>query len=242
MRRLPPRPDLSTQSQKRLETATTAIKNASDPKQEAERLYTNARQTKWFTKITTTLATISGPGERCMFCSGSEASQVEHFRPKAVFPNEAMTWTNFLWVCGICNQHKSDHFPPATEPGGRFIDPTIENPWDFFEFDQFGNLCARWNDALDDLDPRADTMIQLLKLDRDALQQTRQDRLEALKESALDTLALLKKGEIDTNELHRRCHKWKNSSLQPDIADYFLAGPGQKEEPFRTLCQGGGHN
>ncbi|MBF0178776.1 MAG: hypothetical protein HQM03_01985 [Magnetococcales bacterium] len=123
-----------------------------------------------------------------MWCSGNESSQIEHFRPKAVFPQFAMTWENFLWSCGICNHAKGDRFPPDTEPGAPLIDPTLEDPWRFFYIDDFGCLCPVWNPDHDALDPRAANTIRILALDRDALQQTRQDRLNALKQEIEDTM------------------------------------------------------
>ncbi|MBF0192610.1 MAG: hypothetical protein HQL99_15960 [Magnetococcales bacterium] len=106
---------------------------------------------------------------------------MEHFRPKSIFPELAMDWNNFLWVCGVCNQSKGDRFPPKTEPGASVIDPGSENPWNFFFIDDFGNLNARWDTLLDAPNPRAENTIRLLALDRDPLQQARHRRLEDLK-------------------------------------------------------------
>ena len=101
MRRLPPRPELPPATRKRLEQESKAIVEAANPKDEAERRYCNARKAKWFKPVVGSLGVMSGIGQRCMFCSGSEAAQIEHFRPKALFPLEAMKWENFLWACGI---------------------------------------------------------------------------------------------------------------------------------------------
>ncbi|MBI5751258.1 MAG: hypothetical protein HZA59_03800 [Hydrogenophilales bacterium] len=236
MRRLPPRPELRLITKKKLVKETMAIAQSQDPKTEAERRYGNARKTKWFKPIVEKLAEMSGPGERCMFCSGSESSQVEHFRPKAIFHNEAMKWENFLWVCGICNHSKSARFPPDTEAGATIINPVTEDVWLFFFIDEFGNLTPRWRPELNAPDPRASKTIEILALDRDALQQSRQMRLVDLKEHIQDTLALYNQGQLATDILRVRCGNWLTLPFQPDVADYFLKGPGRDESPFAEFC------
>lgn len=237
MRRFPPRSGLPAATIKRLEQESKAIAAAANPKIEAERVYGIARKTKWFKPVVEKLGAISGVGQRCMFCSGSEASQVEHFRPKAVFPLDAMKWENFLWACGICNQSKSDRFPPETEPGEPIINPLEEDVWSFFFIDEFGNLTARWRPDLDDVDPRASKTIEILALDRDALQESRQLRLDDLKKRVRDSLDLFRHGHVGQKELRTRCEEWRRQPFQPDVASYFLDGPGRSDEPFVDFCE-----
>jgi uncharacterized protein (TIGR02646 family) len=85
--------------------------------------------------------------EKCAYCESKithiDYGDIEHFRPKAHFPNLCFEWNNFLLSCGICNgkQYKSDIFPEAAD-GGPLINPLEENPDDFlvFEFDVQTNL------------------------------------------------------------------------------------------------------
>jgi uncharacterized protein (TIGR02646 family) len=235
MRRLVARPALNQGMIDLLADRTALIEAEADPVGAANRLYTNARQSRWFGPVIDALRGMAGPGERCMFCSGSECSQVEHFQPKAIFPTLALVWENLLWVCGICNQFKGDRFPPDTEQGERIIDPVTENVWDFFFVDEFGNLTERWRPELDSPDPRARITVEVLGLDRDALQRTRQSRLEDLKEKVTDALTLLGRGDLTVEELRARVRTWATQPFQPDVADYFLHGPGSAEEPFSEL-------
>ena len=235
MRRLPPRPTLPAVTVRRLIAKAELIEGDPDQTGAATRIYTSSRQAQWFKRITDALRQMAGPGERCMFCSGSESSQVEHFRPKAVFPLRAMAWENFFWTCGICNQSKGDRFPPDTEPGEMLIDPTTENVWEFFFVDEFGNLAERWRRDLNDIDPRARVTVRIFALDRDALQQSRQLRLQDLKEKVRDALILLANGLITVADLRRRIGQWQVQPFQPDVADYFLQGPGRDEQPFLEL-------
>jgi uncharacterized protein (TIGR02646 family) len=214
---------------------TELITADAHPAEAAARIYTSSRQAQWFAPVIQSLKHMTGPGERCMFCSGSECSQVEHFRPKAIFPLEAMIWENLFWICGICNNNKGERFPPETEPGERLINPTTENAWEYFFVDEFGNLTERWRPDLDTVDPRAAITIRIFALDRDALQQTRQARLADLKQRAQDALSLFADGRIDAHNLRERIDAWLGQPFQPDVTDYFLRGPGRQEEPFAEL-------
>jgi uncharacterized protein (TIGR02646 family) len=240
MRRLPRRPALPEQTATRLKAETDAILASPDRKKEAESRYKAARKAIWFKPVVEVLRKISGPGERCMFCSGSESSQVEHYRPQAVFPELAMTWKNYLWACGICNQSKSKRFPPKTGTGSRIIDPSSESAWKYFFIDEFGNLTPVWRKDLNAPDPRAITTIDVLSLDRDALQQTRQQRLVDMKARIEDCLTLFKTGNITKIELAARREQWLEQPFQPDVADYFLRGPGSAEQPFKDFLKAAG--
>jgi uncharacterized protein (TIGR02646 family) len=240
MRSLPVRPNLPFQTVQRLNAAVISIQGNANPVAEAERVFDNARRSQWFVPVIEALRGMTGPGERCMFCSGSESSNVEHFQPKAVFPALAMAWDNFLWACDICNRSKGIRFPPVNHPGERLIDPTSEYVWTFFFIDEYGNLTARWNNDIGDVDRRALNTIDLLSLDREALQQTRQYRLKDLKAKALDCLQLTASGMLNTDEVRARIEEWKIQPFQLDVADYFLNGPGKGEEPFAALFTAAG--
>lgn len=231
MRRLPARPPLPRKAANRLQSETDSIAGSQDQAAEAARRYDAARGAKWFKPIIAVLRALSGPGERCMFCSGSESSQIEHFWPKRHFPLRAMDWQNFLWVCGICNLNKGDRFPQAP----RIIDPLSENVWDFCFIDEYGNLSALWRVEANDVDPRGDMTIKTIGLDRDALQQARQSRLDDLKRQISDTLVLFNGGTLNVQEVRGRLDEWLSLPFQPDVADYFLRGPGRSEQPFATF-------
>ena len=235
MRQLPGRKPLPPRTQQRLVRETGQIESAVDPEATAERLYGNARSTRWFEIVVRRLREMAGEGERCMFCSGSESSEVEHFRPKSVFPSHAMRWENFLWSCGMCNRAKGNRFPPETGPGGQFINPVDENVWDFFTLDMFGNLLPQWRLDLDDLDPRAVSTCDHLQLDRQALQESRMLRRQELIRQVEDSLARFDSDELTEEDLVERRESWLRAPFQPDVADFYLNGPGQEEEPFRQF-------
>ena len=235
MRRLPKRPKLAAALKKRLADETAAIAKHSAPKKEAERRYTNARKTQWFAPVVTALGKLAGPGQRCMFCSGSEASDVEHYRPKAVYPEEAMTWKNYLWSCTPCNRGKLNRFPPDNHPGGRLVNPLDEDVWRFFFIDGFGLLTPRYDKKSQSFDTRAVSTRDLLDLNREAVQESRQLRFEDLKSQVEDTLQLLKLRKMTRPQARAKIQKWRAQPFQPDVADYFFDGPGKAERPFKDL-------
>lgn len=235
MRTLPTPLPLEEQLLKRLSDETAAIKQATNPKAEADKRYGNARKTRWFAPVVKELGRLAGPGERCMFCSGSEASDVEHYQPKAIFPELAMTWENYLWSCTPCNRGKLNRFPPDTGPGGKFVNPLYEKVWDFFFIDAFGILTPRYDRAANAPNERAVTTRDFLSLNRDAVQVSRQQRLKNLKDAIADASQLLASKNLTKKAARERVETWKSESWQPDVADYFLNGPGRMESPFKEF-------
>jgi len=233
MRRLPPRTQLPNATITRLAREAARIAISEDSTSEADQRYEAARRANWFRPVIAALRALSGLGERCMFCSGSESSQVEHFWPKRHFPLRAMEWENFLWVCGICNLNKGDRFAPGID----LINPIGEKVWQFCFIDEYGNLGALWRTNLNDVDLRGDLTIKALGLNRDALQLTRQTRLDDLKRQIGDSLSLFENGTLTLADLRTRLEDWRRLPFQPDVADYFLNGPGSIEQPFSTLLE-----
>lgn len=231
MRQLPKRTPLSYVTASSLSTQTKAIEASQTPKEEAGKRYASARNSSWFKPIVEALQKLAGPGERCMYCSGGEASQVEHYYPLSRYPRRAMIWENFLWACALCNQYKGDRFP-LVDDKPNILNPLDENVWSFFFIDEYGNLTAVWNASVDDVDPRARATIEILGLDRQALQESRQARLEDLKARIRDTIRLFKSGQLDKSALNERLQAWLRQPFQPDVANYFLDGPGRFETPF----------
>lgn len=235
MRQLPKRKSLPSATDWKLQEQTAAIRKTALAKRKAtaKRLYDNARRRAWFKPVIDALREMSGKTERCMFCSGSESSNVEHFHPKALFPELALTWVNFLWVCMICNGAKGDAFPTLADE--RLINPLEENVWDFFRIDKKGNLAARRAPSLKAYHPRAVSTMRLVRLDRQALQESRQRHLLRLTQHVRDSVNLFQLGQLTQHDLSERVAVWREDAGQPDVADYFLNGPGRRKEPFAEL-------
>lgn len=80
--------------------------------------------------------------EKCAYCEHAISvgyyGDIEHFRPKALFPDQTFSWTNLLFSCAICNNaaHKADYFPLAADGSPLLIDPTdpADDPADHLIF------------------------------------------------------------------------------------------------------------
>ena len=90
-----------------------------------------------------------------MYCEDSVADEVEHFRPKDLYPEVVFAWMNYLYACGACNGGKSNKFVVIDETGAfvdvtrpyrapvvrpasgdaALIDPRRENPLNFLMLD-----------------------------------------------------------------------------------------------------------
>jgi uncharacterized protein (TIGR02646 family) len=151
----------------------------------------SARQTKRMVKVLATLHAMTGERQRCMYCLDSHGSDIEHFRPKSVYPKHIYRWNNLLLCCTHCGRLKGEQFPLSNR-SALLIDPTKENSWDSLDFDpQTGNICARFDVQLNAWSSKGEKTVEVLHLDtREALSagylQTLR-RLSAIIESTLTT-------------------------------------------------------
>jgi len=94
-----------------------------------------------------------------MYCEDSAADEVEHHRPKDLYPGHVFAWENYLYACGPCNGPKNNRFavfaadgslvdltrkrgqlpkpPPTGDPV--LLHPRIEDPLDYMMLDIRGN-------------------------------------------------------------------------------------------------------
>lgn len=110
-----------------------------------------------FASVRKTLGLMCIGSIRCAYCEDSLADEVEHIQPKNLFPQITFKWSNYLFACGPCNGPKSNRYgtldgdlvteyvrdkngpivpPPVGQSG--FIDPRIEDPYEFLEMDLGG--------------------------------------------------------------------------------------------------------
>jgi 5-methylcytosine-specific restriction endonuclease McrA len=57
--------------------------------------------------------TCSG-GRRCAYCEDSAADEVEHVKPKALYPEACFRPENYVYGCGPCNGPKRNHLPSSS--------------------------------------------------------------------------------------------------------------------------------
>lgn len=131
-----------------------------------ERDWKSARQTKPLKAVVATLQAMMGPRQRCMYCLDSHGADIEHFRPKAVYPKRMYEWPNLLLCCTECGRFKGNKFPMSGRQA-LLIDPTREDPWKHLDFDPVtGNISARFDLPLNDWSAKGTATVDVLKLDR----------------------------------------------------------------------------
>ena len=90
--------------------------------QQACRLFParNVRSNPVFRSVRETLNRMAHGARRCGYCEDSYADEVEHVRPKSLYPECVFRWSNYLYVCGACNTPKNNQFavflPRARKP------------------------------------------------------------------------------------------------------------------------------
>ncbi|MDJ0835054.1 MAG: hypothetical protein QNK37_00975 [Acidobacteriota bacterium] len=114
-----------------------------------------------FDHIGATLTEMCRGARRCAYCEDSLADEIEHIKPKDLYPESAFVWENYLYACGPCNVAKSNKFsvfkPDTEEPvlitrarnapvvpplkgEPLFIDPRREDPMEFMRIDVLGTF------------------------------------------------------------------------------------------------------
>jgi uncharacterized protein (TIGR02646 family) len=125
----------------------------------------SARKTQTMNSVLGFLHTMTGSRHRCMYCLDSHGSDIDHFRPKAIFPDKMFDWENFVLSCTPCGRYKGDDFP-ETNGEALLIDPTSVDPWEHLDFDpETGNLTARFDLATDSFSLMGETTVKQLRLD-----------------------------------------------------------------------------
>ncbi len=176
MRRLH-RPSLGRKTWVWLSLRTRQVLAAEDPKARAAELWRTLARHRYRARVHKALQRLSSGVGRCMYCEDSAAHEVEHFRPKARYPERAFCWENLLLVCGKCNRSKLAQFPLDARGEPLLIDPTAEDPALHLDTSpRQGRLVAR-NGS-----PKGQKTIDVLKLNRWELSQGRQNAWRGLEE------------------------------------------------------------
>lgn len=78
------------------------------------------------------------------FFGGGEAGEIDHFRPRHLFPLLINSYSNLYWSCRKCNAFKSGTWPSASQLGRelRFLDPCADNQADHWRMNADGTLTA----------------------------------------------------------------------------------------------------
>lgn len=182
------------------------------------------KSTAIFAELRSLLESLCSGARRCHYCEDSAADEVEHVWPKSVYPDKTFRWTNYLFVCGPCNGHKGSKFAvfdnagsvieivrrkakpvvPPTSGKPVFLDPHLENPMDYMEFEPFTGLFVPLGEKGGINYIRAEYTIRILGLNtRDYLSRARRSAYKSYLNSA--SYYVVRKSEnAPADELTRR--------------------------------------
>lgn len=111
-------------------------------------------------------------GYNCPYCETVltlDNSQIEHIKPKDVFPNSLNDYSNYLVGCinsKSCGQYKGKRWD------NNFINPTLENPNDYFTYDMMtGKIIPKAKEGK--AYEKAETTIEMLNLNNKRLCEAR---------------------------------------------------------------------
>lgn len=156
----------------------------------------NKRANTTFNEVKAVLTRMCQGAQRCGYCEDSVADEVEHIRPKDLYPEAVFSWDNYLYACGPCNGPKNNRFailrgtpaavaevsrrrgaavtPPTAGPSA-LIDPRVEDPLHFLFLDLLNTFAFDIRIGISAADQlRAKYTIEVLRLNaRDYLVKAR---------------------------------------------------------------------
>lgn len=171
MRRLQRRA-LSLQTLEALEQLSAAVRRAPAAAAEARRRW-SSKPAAPFAEVRATLEAMASGRARCMYCEDSAGTDIEHFWPRAGYPERAFLWENLLLACSHCNSNgKRDQFPMHLDGTPLLLDPTADEPTEHLLLTpRDGRMAAR--------SPRGDASIQVFDLNGRRLPEGRKDAFGA---------------------------------------------------------------
>jgi uncharacterized protein (TIGR02646 family) len=173
-----------------------------DRVKEAKRLFglRNKKNNPAFREVRSVLTQMSHNARRCMYCEDAPADEVEHFRPKDLYPESVFIWANYLYSCGVCNGPKNNKWGllgargadvaevgrrpdspviPPTPGRAALIDPSVEDPLRYLLMDLQTLVILPKPGISTREKARADYTIRILDLNKDFLIESRGSALEA---------------------------------------------------------------
>ena len=158
-------------------------------------LYDRYSDNAAFRAVRNRLAVMCSGARRCGYCEDSVGDEIEHIKPKDLYPERTFVWENYLLACGQCNRGKSSRFSVIVCGGlldvtrGRnapvlrpregppaLIVPREEEPLAFLDLEMVDTFMFLPREDLQGTDrERAEYTIDVLKLNRDVLLEARHE-------------------------------------------------------------------
>ena len=195
----------------------------------------NRQQNRVFGVVRGQLAAMCAGATRCGYCEDAAADEVEHIRPKDLYPEAVFDWQNYLLACGQCNGGKNNRF--SVIRSGRLIDvtrgrndpvrrpqsgapapinPCHEDPLAFLDLEISETFWFLPKDDLSRIDEvRAEYTIEVLNLNRDVLLTARREAYGAYRARLHEYRDL--RGEGASATLLRNRRRAIKSSSHPTV-------------------------
>ena len=179
----------------------------------------NRQNNRVFKVVRTRLADMCAGARRCGYCEDSVGDEVEHIKPKDLYPQQVFVWENYLLACGQCNRGKNNRFsvisrghlidvtrrrsdpirrPRAGAPA--LINPRDEDPLAFFDLEITETFFFLPRMDLSRIDERrACYTIDTLKLNRDVLLAARREAYGAYRARLVEYRQRRDNGATETN-------------------------------------------
>jgi uncharacterized protein (TIGR02646 family) len=214
---------ISNQAQQQLDRWQKQINDRVDypsKVEEAKKAFAkyNTSRNSTFRQIRQVLIQMCSGACRCGYCEDSFADEVEHIKPKTLYPESVFVWENYLYACGQCNGRKNNKFAVFSHTTGQFtqvtrqpnapilepeagdpvlIDPKTENPLNFLELDLIDTFYFLPRSTQNSRDEqRAEYTIAVLQLnDRDYLVAARQNAFYSYRARLQEYVTAKQKGE-----------------------------------------------
>ena len=155
----------------------------------------NRQRNPVFRVVRERLADMCAGARRCGYCEDSVGDEVEHIRPKDLYPETVFVWENYLLACGPCNRGKNNRFSvirngqlvdvtrrrgdPVQRPRSDApapINPRDEDPLGFLDLEIVDTFMFLSRENLPEVDElRAEYTIDVLKLNREVLRAARRE-------------------------------------------------------------------
>lgn len=110
------------QWQQEIDNLATYSEQVAAAKKEFKRW--NRKTNPTFREVRAVLTQMCSGAQRCGYCEDSVADEVEHIKPKDLYPDAAFTWENYLYACGPCNGPKNNQFAVVAETNSEFTNIT----------------------------------------------------------------------------------------------------------------------
>lgn len=200
-------------------------------------LWKASRPTKAMRNVETVLRAMAGGRERCMYCSDSRGTDIEHFWPRETFPERTFLWENLLWSCTGCNRIKGTRFPRAEDGAPLLIDPTTTDPWDHLFYEAATDqVVPRFDPAMNASDVKGRMTLEVIRpLSFEAVQNGRGKVRRSLVRAVR---AFLANHAAEPEQVEEHEETLKRTLFDHDeygLVEWFFCREGASSSPFREL-------